>query len=237
MNGEDRKLSISMCACREFAKKGFSGTTMRDIAKAANVSEALIYQHFPSKANLYEDIFFYIGPQIDALCEYLKQYEPSTETLVKIVYSLSLMILTEMPGRSEDQKVFERLLVYSLLENPGFAKRVFKKYEEELGPIWNKSIEASYEAGDMYKPLVNPEKKMWFTHHLAMSINLLHIQEDKLFNYKGNLEELIESMVVFVLRGTGLSNEAVLKYAHSEILKKIAEKIFGPSADFFLMEE
>ena len=34
---------------------------MRDIAKAANVSEALLYKHFASKQEIYEDVMDYAG--------------------------------------------------------------------------------------------------------------------------------------------------------------------------------
>ena len=39
-----------------FARHGFAGTTTKQIARAAGVSEALVFQHFPSKAALYEEI-------------------------------------------------------------------------------------------------------------------------------------------------------------------------------------
>ena len=70
MSGEDRKAEITEAARGVFARKGFYGAGMREIAKAAKVSEALIYQHFPSKDALYEEIYFYIDPQIEELCNY-----------------------------------------------------------------------------------------------------------------------------------------------------------------------
>jgi len=40
-----------------FAEKGFEATTMRDIAKAAGVSKALLYHHFASKDEIYARIY------------------------------------------------------------------------------------------------------------------------------------------------------------------------------------
>lgn len=237
MTGEERKEAISLAARKEFSMKGFYGTSMRDIARATKVSEALIYQHFPSKQALYDEIYFYIDPRIDSLCKYLNGFEPSTETLVKIVYSLSMMILSEIPGQGEEQKIFERLLVYSLLENPEFAKTVFKKYDKELSPIWIACIDSACQAGDIHTQLVFPGQKMWFAHHLAMSINILHMAGEKLFSYSGNIDELTESMVIFILRGIGLTDVAVQKYAHSEILKNVVNKIFKPSSGLIFLEK
>ena len=115
MSGEARKLDITIAARGAFAQKGFYGTSMRDIAKAADVSEALIYRHFSSKEALYKEIYFYIDSQLGVLVTFFKSQEPSTETLIKIVYALTNMIMTEMPNLSREQKIFERLLVYSLL--------------------------------------------------------------------------------------------------------------------------
>lgn len=39
-----------------FAAKGFNGTTTKEIARAAGVSEALVFKHFPTKRALYTAI-------------------------------------------------------------------------------------------------------------------------------------------------------------------------------------
>jgi len=227
MSGEERRAEIALAARGEFAKKGFHGTSMREIAKAANVSEALIYRHFPSKEALYKEIYFYIDSQIETLVQYFKQHEPSTETLFKIIFALSTMIMSEMPGRQEEQKLFERLLVYSLLENTPFAKNVFEKYDRELTPLWLASVDNAQNAGDMYDPLVDSVAKMWLSHHLVMAINFLHLSGESLFPYGGSKRDLIHGMVVFILRGTGLRDEIIRQYFKTEDLEGIG-KIFAP---------
>jgi len=41
---------------RLFARKGYSGVSMSELAKACGVSPAVIYQHFPSKEALYKEV-------------------------------------------------------------------------------------------------------------------------------------------------------------------------------------
>ena len=53
LSAEARKEAIVEAVRDVFAEKGFEGTTTRDLAKAAGVSEALLYKHFPSKESLY----------------------------------------------------------------------------------------------------------------------------------------------------------------------------------------
>ena len=226
MRGEDRKASITNAARDVFAQKGFHGASMREIAHAANVSESLIYQHFHSKEELHGEVYFYIDSQIEALCQYFKGADPSTETLVKIVYGISNMILREIPDHREEQKMFERLLAYSLLENPSFAKTLFQKYDKELTPLWMASIESAQDAGDMYHPLVEGSLKMWLFHHLAMAINFLSLSGEKIFPYQGTTDDFIEAMVVFILRGIGLTDDAVKKFSKMQISELLHKDIF-----------
>ena len=53
LSAEARKEAIVEAVQDVFAEKGFDGTTTRELAKAAGVSEALLYKHFPSKESLY----------------------------------------------------------------------------------------------------------------------------------------------------------------------------------------
>ncbi|MBA5870087.1 MAG: TetR family transcriptional regulator [Nitrospira sp. CR2.1] len=54
--GRDRQASLISSAASLFAAKGFNGTTTKEIAKAAGVSEALVFKYFPTKRALYAAI-------------------------------------------------------------------------------------------------------------------------------------------------------------------------------------
>ena len=55
-SARDRQASLIAAAASLFAAKGFNGTTTKEIAKAAHVSEALVFKHFPTKRTLYAAI-------------------------------------------------------------------------------------------------------------------------------------------------------------------------------------
>ncbi|HEU4390510.1 MAG TPA: TetR/AcrR family transcriptional regulator [Blastocatellia bacterium] len=59
MSAENRKRQIVVVAAELFSGKGFSGTTTKEIADRAGVSEAIIFRHFPSKEALYSAILDY----------------------------------------------------------------------------------------------------------------------------------------------------------------------------------
>ena len=52
----DRRRQLLDTALDLFSRKGFEGTTTKEIAAAAGVTEAIIFRHFPSKHALYADL-------------------------------------------------------------------------------------------------------------------------------------------------------------------------------------
>ena len=65
VSGLERQANLIGTAASLFASNGFEGTTTKEIAKAAGVSEALLFKHFPTKRALYaailEDKAHYTG--------------------------------------------------------------------------------------------------------------------------------------------------------------------------------
>lgn len=56
MSGADRREQLLDVALELFSRHGFDGTTVRDIAGAANVTDGLIYRYFASKEELLEQV-------------------------------------------------------------------------------------------------------------------------------------------------------------------------------------
>lgn len=56
MSATERRAAIIEAAIRLFSERGFRGATTRELAAAVGVSEPVLYQHFPSKRDLYTAI-------------------------------------------------------------------------------------------------------------------------------------------------------------------------------------
>jgi len=56
LSGEQRRRQLIDVAAALFAERGFSSTTMDDVAEAAGVTKPLLYQHFSSKKALYLEL-------------------------------------------------------------------------------------------------------------------------------------------------------------------------------------
>src|SRR5437870_10668148 len=100
LSSEERRAAIVQAVKRVFAEKGFHGTTTRELAHAAGVSEALLFKHFPNKETLYSAMQMACCHQED--CERtrrLKSVEPSTSTLVLLIHT---MVSKMVGARSPD---------------------------------------------------------------------------------------------------------------------------------------
>ena len=53
LTAEERRQGLLDAALEVFARRGFNGASIDEIAQAAGVSKALIYEHFPSKRDLH----------------------------------------------------------------------------------------------------------------------------------------------------------------------------------------
>src|SRR3712207_4161243 len=64
---DKRRESIVDAAARLYAKRGFQGASVADLAKACGTSKALIYHYFPSKDDiLYEVMAAHLDDLVDA---------------------------------------------------------------------------------------------------------------------------------------------------------------------------
>ena len=226
MNGADRKRSIINAARPLFAQYGFQGASVRKIARAAGVSEALLYRHFSSKEDLYQEILRY-GVDISGIfADQLEKLVPGAESLVAYVYLAFKLILAEVPRFEEAQYWHERLLFQSLIGDRTYADSHFQNLVEALKDPMARHMEAAKEAGDLGEMNTPPINRFWFAHHLAMALNLCHLSGESAFQYEGSKEELVMEAVLFCLRGFGLTEKAVERCFKPEVLASFYQRLY-----------
>jgi AcrR family transcriptional regulator len=70
----ERRQQLLSVARRVFAERGFTATTMDDVARAAGFTKPILYQYFDSKTNLYREIVSQTAARL------LSQLEAAVET-------------------------------------------------------------------------------------------------------------------------------------------------------------
>ena len=142
LNASDRRSQILAAAMEVFAEQGFHGTPTRELAQRAGVSEALVFQHFPTKEALIGAILDHVGfeNRIQVMEEHLGQVPPR-EGLVRIAEHL-LTNLRDSPG-------LFRVVFFGLLETPHLAGEFYQKFLSRLLALETRLFERAFaERGD-----------------------------------------------------------------------------------------
>src|SRR5437762_9835157 len=106
LSGEERRAAIIQAVRRVFAEKGFEGTTTRELADAAEVSEALLFKHFPNKEALFTAMqHACCNEQDQGRFERLAALEPSASTLVLMMHFLTSKIITGSGTPADEQLI------------------------------------------------------------------------------------------------------------------------------------
>lgn len=136
---ELKRRSLIITALEEFARVGFHGASLRDIAENAEVSSRTLYNHFPDKLALFEACLEYSSRQIQPalpdfegnLHERLVAYATAMQEELSIPQSqqITALIYREAGGFDDLRQIariqFERyqvIPVARILENHGVSE-------------------------------------------------------------------------------------------------------------------
>jgi AcrR family transcriptional regulator len=133
MTGDRRREQILGTAVTLFSQRGFKGTTTKQIARTAGVSEAMVFRHFATKDELYGAILEHKGCQ-DGVHKF--PWEGNHELLsamerkddLAVFYNLGL----DAMNKHRADEPFMRLLFYSALEEHELAERFFNEFIERV---------------------------------------------------------------------------------------------------------
>jgi AcrR family transcriptional regulator len=216
---EERRAAIIKAVRRVFADKGFHGTTTRELAEAAAISEALLFKHFPNKEALYGAMMLSCSQEKDReLAERLKALEPSASTLVLLVHRLVSHLLAKPQAGDDEDRVHNRLMLRSMMEDGEFARLFLQK----MASCWvgkvGECLKAAVAAGDAVEGPVAANLAAWFTEHLAVMIMIRLVPETPVVHYGVSSRRLVEQAVWFALRGMGMTEEAIRRYYNPQAL-------------------
>jgi TetR/AcrR family transcriptional regulator len=129
MSSEDRRHQLIRVAIALFSKKGFSGTTTKEIARIAGVTEAIIFRHFPTKDDLYAAILDEKAKKLE-FDEWLKEMRDHAERRDDEALFRALMKkLVDFHRKDPD---FMRLMLFSALENHTLAQKFHDRRGDSL---------------------------------------------------------------------------------------------------------
>lgn len=112
MRSADRRRQLLEVAAELFARSGYRGTTTAELARAAGITEPILYRHFDSKLDLFVTLVDEVGREVIAgwqqaledvsdprkRLEILLAGNPATHEKGKGVYRVIFQAMTEVDG-------------------------------------------------------------------------------------------------------------------------------------------
>ena len=219
---EDRRKAIVAAVRGLFAQNGFHGTTTRELARTAGVSEALIYKHFPSKQSLHMAMLeaSASGPSF-AEFKRILALQPSTSTLIAMAH-FTMTHYVAVPALDADKAAMNCLMARSLLEDGEFVRLTHKKFAKAWVAKFAACVKAAAQAGELRPSPVRGDLGVWFVHHIGFSL-MLHLHPKKpAIRYRASREALIEQATWFALLGVGLKEQAIRRYYNPKALSLLS---------------
>jgi AcrR family transcriptional regulator len=209
MPAEDRRRSIVLAATAVFAELGFAGATTQQIARSAGVSEALLYQHFPSKLALHRAVLRQLVEHQDQVHEHYQPPAPSAEGLA---ISVEGYLRTRLLGPVDTAEVSgHRLLIASLTGDGAFARLTYRRaLKLRLRPFAS-ALTAARTNGDIEGEALDAKDAFWFVDHVGAMLLASRLSGAPTAPYGRTSEALLRDAVLFCLRGLGFTPAAVTR--------------------------
>jgi TetR/AcrR family transcriptional regulator len=165
-----RKEQILAAAGELFSRKGFAGTTTRELAAAARLNEALLFRHFGNK----EEIYWAVLEQRCRLGEGRRRMERRLEE-GQPDFELFSGIAHDILERHREMPELMRLFLYSALESHSLSDRMFRTYSAQFYETLASHIEKRKKEGKFRADLdallaARGFIGMVFYHHMVQNI-------------------------------------------------------------------
>lgn len=122
------KNKIHSAAIKLFAKKGFAATSVQDIAEGAGISIGLMYRHYKTKEDLFNELVSYAATGLEKIAEKFQ----SDESPIELIRQFTLEILNDF----EKDDAFAELLMLmnqsSSMEHPSLQIQYLNEQSEAM---------------------------------------------------------------------------------------------------------
>ena len=184
MRGDERRDQILATAVNLFARNGFRGTTTKEIARAAGVSEAMVFRHFATKEALYVAILDDKGCR-EGVGRFPWENNDLLRTAIeeKNDFEVFYQIAVSALEKHQSSEPFMRLLFYSALEEHELAARFFGDFVDKVYEFIGHYIKQRQDDGALrqIEPRVAVRALLGMLIHHSLN-NILWDKDHKLLN-------------------------------------------------------
>lgn len=193
LSGQERRRQIIEAAADLFSRKGFRGTTTRQVAEAVGVCEATLFKHFATKEELYAAIIEAKAQTQEILTGAVPAARAGDDA------GVLRTLAREMIARVKADPTLMRLLFFSALEGHVLSDMFFRSRFQQVEDFLSRYLGERMAAGAFRT--VDPIQATW--NFIGMVAYHLLLRE--LFGRKGpahlTTERAVEEMVSVFLQG------------------------------------
>ena len=120
-------------------------------------------------------------------------------------------------------------MITSHLDDGEFARLLYEKIGDLIGPVFAASLERAIAAGDASRVGSEPLNLFWFAHHTVLMAALTRFPAVPCLTY-GNAADLERQLCEFILRGIGLNEAAIASHLDRELSPNPGQSVTAESA-------
>ena len=172
MSASARQRQLLDAALAVFSRKGFKGTTTKEIAAEAGVAEAVIFQHFPSKEALYNAVLelnlgaFDNEQDSKDVREFMERGDDEGLIRTSILHILNCY---------RTNSAFQRVVLFAALEG---HEQGLNRLHEQFGPVYHlfkeyvekRQMDGALADGDPFDILMSI---IGFAHHYGLITTIM----------------------------------------------------------------
>lgn len=174
----NKKEQILKATLQLIVQKGIESTPMSEIAKAANTGMGAIYNHFPNKETLINELYFYLKAKESRIM--IEGYDPNLSVRQRFIYLWKKMI----------QYFLTEPMDFQFLEQFYYSPAIDPQAKHQ-GSLYVKELDELYLDGQAQQIIKDGEVKEWigFTSGSLVSLVKLHhsqyieLNEDSIDKY------------------------------------------------------
>jgi TetR/AcrR family transcriptional regulator len=201
MSGEERRKQLIEVAIDLFSKKGFGGTTTREIAAAAGVTEAIIFRHFATKQDLYTAILDYKNSSAEAGNFFAEAEHFMSNNDDEGLFRL---IIGKVIDTNRRDSRFERLMIHAALEGHELAAMHHNLMTRTIGARMTEYVKSRQDAGALRQ--CDPLTVMF----AVVGVGHFYATQKYMYQLGGTQipdEQMIDSFVGILMQGVRGTNQ------------------------------
>jgi len=167
MKADDRRVQLLRAAVECFGQHGYRGTTTAQLARAAGISEPVLYQHFKSKHDLFVALVDQVGREV--LRTWRQAIAPLSSPMDQLRVLLRLNPATTDPGTRQ----FYRLIFSAQVEfNEPIIQAALRKHYDQYAKFLTNVLRRAQRAGQIRSD-VSAVGMAWQLVHSAIGFALV----------------------------------------------------------------